>query len=204
MAEKNFILPGPLAKAQTSSKISFQISRTGIQALKGVLPRVEEAPVDTPIGTSSLGTPVFDDITFPAGQYVNLFGDVIGFDEVVLRDVLIVANRAKNIVMTPVQGRDGTVKEYISAGDYIISVSGRLVSESNTFPELELANLNALMDANTALSVVCSFLNDGLNVGYLVMQRDSYSQVRGSRNTIDISFQAVSDVSLDLEELIVE
>jgi hypothetical protein len=204
MAKKDFILPGPLAKVQTSSSVGFQVSRTGLQALKGQLYQVEDQPFDEPIGTSPLGTPVYDDVSFPAGQYVNLFGDIIAFEEVRLQNVLIVANRAKRVIKTPVQGRDGTIKEYISAGDYIITVSGQLNSESNTFPELELQNLNAIMDANAALSVVSSFLNDGLNVGHIVIESDSYKQVRGSRNSIDISFQAVSDVSIDLEELIIE
>lgn len=204
MADKNFILPGPLAKVQTSSNVGFQISRTGLQVLKGQLYRVQDQPLDEPIGTSQLGTPIYDDVTFPAGQYVNLFGDIVAFDEVRLQNVLIVANRAKRVIKTPVQGRDGTIKEYISAGDYVITVTGQLNSESNTFPELELQNLNAVMDANASLSVVSSFLNDGLNVGFIVVEGDSYRQVRGSRNSIDISFQAVSDVSIDLEELIIE
>ena len=201
MAEKNFILPPEL---ETNKNVVFQISRTGLRALKGQLYQVPNQPFDEPIGTSPLGTPVYDDVSFPAGQYVNLFGDVIAFGEVRLQNVLIVANRAKRVIKTPVQGRDGTIKEYISAGDYVITVTGQLNSESNTFPELELENLNALMGANASLSVVSSFLNDGLNVGHIVIESDTYRQVRGSRNSIDISFQAVSDVSIDLEELIID
>jgi len=201
MAKQNYILPPEL---QTSSKVGFQISRTGLQVLKGQLYQVPDQPYDEPIGTSQLGTPIYDDVTFPAGQYVNLFGDIIAFDEVKLQNVLIVANRTKRVIKTPVQGRDGTIKEYISAGDYLITVTGQLNSQSNTFPELEFQNLNAIMDANAALSVVSSFLNDGLNIGYIVIEGDSYRQIRGSRNSIDISFQAVSDVSIDLEELIIE
>jgi len=201
MAEKNFTIPPQL---QTNKNVAFQISRTGLQVIKGRLFNVPDSPTDEPIGVSSLGTPIFDDVSFPAGQYINLFGDTIAFDEVRLQNVLVVANRAKNVIKTPIQGRDGTVKEYISAGDYVVTISGQIVSESNTFPELELQNLNALMDANTPLSIVSSFLNDGLNVGFIVIEGDSYSQVRGSRNTVEISFQAVSDVSIDLEELIIE
>lgn len=189
---------------QTSSKVGFQIGRTGLQVLKGQLFNVPDQAFDEPIGTSPLGTPIYDDITFPAGQYINLFGDVIAFDEVVLQNVLIVANRAKNVIKTPVQGRDGTVKEYISAGDYVISVSGQIVSDSNTYPEIEVEAFSALMDVNAALSVVSSFLNDSIGVGDLVIESHNVSQVRGSRNTVNISFQAVSDVNIDLEELIIE
>lgn len=204
MAEKNFILPSPFDKLQTGSKVSYQISRTGLQALKGKLYQVPGQDFEEPIGTSALGTPIYDDITFPAGQYINLFGDLIAFDEVRLENVLITANRSKRIIKTPVQGRDGTVKEYISAGDTIISVSGQINSVDNTFPELQMFNLRSLMDANASLSVVSTYLNDGLNIGHVVIDSDTYRQIRGSRNSIDISFQALSDVSVDLEELIVD
>lgn len=201
MAKKNFILPPQI---QTNTNVAFQISRTGLQVLKGKLYQVPDQPFDEPIGTSPLGTPIYDDVTFPEGQYVDLFGQVIAYDEVRLQNVLITANRSKRVIKTPVQGRNGTIKEYIAAGDYVITVSGQIVSESNTFPDFELQNLNALMDANAAVSVVSSFLNEGLSVGHIVIEGDTYRQVRGSQNSVDISFQAVSDVSIDIEELIIE
>lgn len=200
MAEKNFILPPQLS---TNRNPAVQIATTGIQVVKGKLVKIGDVQTDEPIGTSALGTPVFDDVSFPADQYTNLFGDVIGFDDVRLQSVLIVANQAKNVIKTPISGRDGTVKEYISAGDFVISVSGQIVSESNTYPELEVENFRSVMEANASLSVVSSFINDSLNVGNIVIENYKISQVRGSRNAVEISFNAVSDVSRDLEELII-
>ena len=200
MARDNFILPPQLA---TNRNPVVQIATTGIQALKGKLVQIGDVQTDEPIGVSALGTPVFDDITFPADQFTNLFGDVIGFDEVVLQSVLIVANQAKNVIKTPISGRNGTIKEYISAGDFVISVSGQIVSESNTYPELEVDNFRSIMEANAALSIVSTFINDSLAVGNVVIENYSIRQVRGSRNTVEIGFNAVSDVSRDLEELII-
>ena len=39
-----------------------------------------------------------------------------------LYECIITINQEKNIVTTPLQGRDGTIKEYISDGDFTISV----------------------------------------------------------------------------------
>lgn len=204
MAEKTFILPYPADKIQTSSKASFQITRTGLQVIKGNVYNIDTPTYDTPIATSALGTPVYDDITFPAASYVNLFGDTISFDEVSLVDVLITVNRTKNVVKTAIQGRDGTIKEYIGAGDYIISVTGKIVSDTNTFPDLDLQNLIAIMDANASLEIVCTFLNEGFGIGYVVVDSHSVSQVQGSRDTLEFTFQCSSDVSIDIEELIID
>lgn len=201
MAKKEFIIPNQL---QTNKDVRFQLSRTGLQAVKGILYRVPGQEYDDIIGTSDLGTAVFDDVTFPAGRYVNLFDEVVNFGEVKLQNVLVSVNRTKRVIKTPVQGRDGTIKEYISSGDYTISVNGQINSTTSTFPEKQVQDLNAIMNANASVSVVSTFLNDGFDVGFLVIESDSYRQVRGSRNSIDISFQAVSDVSIDLEELIIE
>lgn len=171
---------------------------------KGQVYNIPEPETDEPIGTSPLGTPIFDDLTFPADQYTNLFGDVIALEEVKLQSVLISVNRSKHVVKTPVQGRDGTVKEYISSGDFIISVSGVIASNDNTFPEVEAENLRLLCDANAALSVISSYLNDVIGVGHVVIDSDSYRQMRGTRNSIEIGFTCSSDVSRDIEELIIE
>jgi hypothetical protein len=42
--------------------------------------------------------------------------------ELVLQECIITVNQEKNIVKTPMEGRDGTIKEYISDGDYSITI----------------------------------------------------------------------------------
>lgn len=182
----------------------MQIAQTGLQVFKGKLYRVGEALSDDPIGTSVLGTPVYDDVTFPAGQYINLFGDVIAYDEVKLESVLVSADRPKNVIRTAVQGRDGTIKEYIAAGDYVINISGVIVGEKGTFPELEVERFTSLMDASASLPVVSSFLNDAIGVGDVVVDRHSIKQIRGFRDTVQINIICYSDVAIDIEELLIE
>lgn len=51
-----------------------------------------------------------------------------------------------NIVLTPVQGRDYTRKEFISGGDYEISVEGRITSKyPDVYPEAEVSKFLRLM-----------------------------------------------------------
>ena len=42
--------------------------------------------------------------------------------EVIIKECLVTINQEKNIVATPIDGRKGTIKEYISDGDYQITL----------------------------------------------------------------------------------
>lgn len=55
-------------------------------------------------------------------------------------------SRKNNIVLTPVQGRDYTRKEYVSGGDLEIAVSGKITSKyPDVYPEAEAAKFLKLM-----------------------------------------------------------
>ena len=43
-------------------------------------------------------------------------------ERLVMNDAVVAVSRAKNIVTTQLVGRDGTVKEYINAGDYQLNI----------------------------------------------------------------------------------
>ena len=42
--------------------------------------------------------------------------------EVIIKECLVTINQEKNIVATPIDGRVGTIKEYISDGDFQITL----------------------------------------------------------------------------------
>ena len=74
---------------------------------------------------SSLGTPVFSDMLLRENQD----------DEGIYIDTLIITiNQSKNIVKTPIEGRNGTIKEFISDGDYQITITGALVGADGQYP----------------------------------------------------------------------
>ena len=100
---------------------------------------------DEPVGTSSLGTPVYSDLTLLGLEYTdNITGElqklandqyrnstnqpVAGNNSGIgiafymnIETVLITVNRAARVIKTPIQGRDGTVKEYIGLDDASLS-----------------------------------------------------------------------------------
>lgn len=199
MSRNDFLLPNQI---QTNAKLSFQVGRTGIQALKPLFFKVPERELDEPLKPlSPLGTPVYDDVTFIDGSYYDLEGVQQDYKGIKLLNVMVVANRTKKIVKTAIQGRNQTVKEYVSAGDYTITISGQINANNNVFPDEEMRILSEITDANAPLAVLSTFLNEYLNVRDIIIESHSFRQVKGSRNSIDVTIQALSDVPIDFTNL---
>ena len=114
-----------------------------------------------------------------------------------LTDAVVAASREHRIVSTPVVGRDGSIKEYINAGDWAINIvvglqrlndSGEIVDE---WPDEELRRLRKLLESKKALQVHSAFLA-ALQIDRIVIRSYSLSQMTESNyQTVNIS--AVSD-----------
>lgn len=145
---------------------------------------------DDPAERSVFGTPIFDVIEFKSGGVVTL----------VLKDApLVTITRAKNIVRTQVQGRDGTIKEIISNDDYKINVKGLLVNtDSNKRPIDQLEQLNNLLNSNTTHKVSSRLLSK-LGITDLVVTDFEFPSYEGYVNVIPYSFNALSDDPAELK-----
>jgi len=108
--------------------------------------------------------------------------------------VLITVNQTKNIVKTVVQGRNGTVKEMISLGDYQVSLEGGIY-ESNKFkyPMDDVRKLERLLATPEALKVISPFLNEIFEVHYLVVENYDFPQEKGKQNVQTFSIKSISD-----------
>ncbi len=91
-----------------------------------------------------LGVPVFCDLVLENPQKGTKLNIV---------NPLITLNQTRNITKTVVQGRNGTVKEYISDGDYQIDIDGALFTQDGSYPEEEMKTLVELCKSTVALSV---------------------------------------------------
>lgn len=116
-------------------------------------------------------------------------------------DAVAAASREHRIVSTPLTGRDGTVKEYINAGDWAVNiVIGLQCLEDNViadkWPEDELRQLRKLLEANEALRVHSTFLA-ALNIGRLVIRSYSISQMTEANYQV-VEISAVSDEDYEI------
>jgi len=153
---------------------------------------------DDIIKISALGTPIVSNVSFKAGSY-TAGNQSVSFDGIDLDSVLININQSKNVVTTEVQGRSGTIKEYISKGDYVISINGFLVSDDNdSYPAEQLRTLNEILNAPISLDFTSEFL-DKFGSFDLVITDFSFPQEAGFRNRQAFSINALSDNPIELQ-----
>ncbi len=146
-------------------------------------------------GQSYLGTPVFAPFAFEDGNYEKN-KEIIKYAGIRLDTALIDVSLEKNIVRTQIQGRNGTVKEYISDGDYIISVKALLVSPNASLsPESAMRKLINLFSVPDSLPVKSDFLQL-FSIYRIVIEKPSFKQVQGFNNMIAVEFSAYSDENL--------
>lgn len=153
---------------------------------------------DPGLYTSKLGTLVYANIEFMAGQYeTEIQGVVNTFDSVICEAVLINVVQAKRIIRTEIQGRNGSVKEYIGLDDYEVTISGVIVGANYTRPVEEINNLKKIIDAPIAIDVACAYLQ-ALGIDQIVINNCQWSQDAGSYAYQTFSISAYSDVPQEL------
>jgi hypothetical protein len=108
--------------------------------------------------------------------------------------VLATVSMTKTIVKTAVQGRNGTVKEYINAGDYSISLQGALFDNNKTkYPDQDVKTLLQLLMATESLKCISPLLNDIFDIHYLVIESYDMPQEAGHQNKQAFTIKAISD-----------
>jgi|ADGO01.1.fsa_nt_gi hypothetical protein len=190
--------------------IDFNIPSRGLPLTNRLVDRYNITPEDKDETKyqSYLGTPVYSPLEFLRTSGTSLdnslnVGGSIGDNDVLLRvdTVLITVNQVKNIVKTPIAGRNGTVKEYISDGDFIIDIRGAIVSEYPlVFPRFQVDLLIELLSLQKQIPVACEFLSffgidkETPGVASIVVESYTVSQKLGSRNEVPFEIQAISDL----------
>lgn len=154
-------------------------------------------PVDEHDQTSVLGTPVWSNLILLAdGTAVGnptTLDPSNGKRNLRMDTVLITVDLPKLIQKTEIQGRDGTVKEFISMGDYQINVKGVLNTPYPTvFPKDDIDLLNQYAKQRTSIKTSSRYL-DILGITDIVIENVRFAEKAGFRNEIDIEIVAVSD-----------
>lgn len=155
--------------------------------------------MDEEVARSYLGTPVLSNLVFAAGSY-QLKGETINFEGLRIDTILMTVNQVKNIVKTPVAGRNGSVKEYISDGDFVIGLQGAIVNETggSAYPRESMQILMDLLRAPVALQFTSNFL-DFLGTFDLVVTDYNIPQIKGQRNMQVFQVNCLSDNPLELQ-----
>lgn len=197
---------------RNAQNFKFDLANIGIQNVKAkVFSIPDEFPDEIADKKSYLGTPVFSNLEIPAGQYETDEGVFINFEGIRLDTVLFDITLEKNIVRTAINGKNGTVKQFISDGDYQIGVVGVInggssQTESGDFrsymtlnvPEEEVRKLNAILKVPQEIEIVSEFL-DFFDISTVVIQGGTIAQKEGFRDSLYINMGFLSDTPIELK-----
>lgn len=138
------------------------------------------------VGMSYLGTPIIDNLFL---EYEDQF---LRLDSVVMS-----VSMSKNIVKTSINGRKGTVKEYINDGDYTISISGGIYAQNGKYPTDDVRTFIALMQEPAPLKVTSKFLKY-FSIHNIVVESYNLPQSEGFTNLQAFEISAISDEPIEL------
>lgn len=142
-------------------------------------------------------------LTSLALRYVDVNKRVV--KEFIFNECLISLNMEKNIVTTPLQGRNGTIKEYVSDGDYNISIDAGVSTytiEQNgeyniDYPKDAVKELKDILSLPETLEVQSDFL-EIFGIKSAVVKAFSLQQETHS-NRQSINIQMLSDEPYEIK-----
>ncbi len=113
--------------------------------------------------------------------------------------VLMTVSMTKNIIKTSIQGMNGTVKEYISDGDYAINIKGAIINDknSNEYPEDDVLTLIEICKKQKNIRVVSKFL-ENFDITDIVIENYKLEAKEATNNIQFFDINAVSDTPQEL------
>ena len=150
-------------------------------------------PQDTTTFTSKLGTPIYSNVIFNAGRIFDQnMVEVNNWQDFRIDDCLIQVTQSKKIITTEIQGRDGTVKEYIGMDDFQVQIVGRLNGAYGVNPKSETKTLKTILDAGQPLAITNWWLQN-LGINNIVVVNYNFAQTEGEYSTQYFTINAISD-----------
>lgn len=183
----------------TSTKLiiqSFALGTVKTELYKAGMPK--ENGQGKSYGVSRLGTPVFSNLDITGFSYTDNSGKQIDVPSINFDTVLFTVNQQKNIITTDLQGRNSSVKEYISDKDFQIEIMGVLNAENRNFPLEELQDLIALLKAPVSFKINSWYL-DLFGISNLVVMSYDIGQQEGMYSNQSFSMSCLSDVPIELQ-----
>lgn len=130
----------------------------------------------------------------------KVFNDIIlyvGDDSFEFINALLTVERKQNIVTTPIQGRSGSVVEFISNASFTVNINGSIISSTNSYPKSEIMKLASLLEKMEVIDVVSEYLNM-FKIYQLINVTCNFSQIVASENyqSFSLSFNSYDPIDL--------
>lgn len=160
--------------------------------------KLDENP-DYSITSAMLGTPVYDAVIIKKTLDTSVGLSPTGEDYALFESGIVTINQSRNIVSTSVQGRNGTIKEYISDNDFEINIKCVIASQyAERAPKEDMENVLNLLTQQNEIVIISDYLSL-FKIQYAVVQQYSFSQVEGTLNQIQMDLKLLSDEPIELK-----
>ena len=144
------------------------------------------------------GVPVLVDLTLQGGTYKDNNGEDVTFPSFQFEAVIVAVDFAARVIKTEIQGRDGTVKEYIGQDDARVQIQGVIAGANGIYPINDVKALHDWCKAPVSKRAVSSWLNVYLGIYDLVVESWSFPQIAGGYSYQTFSIECISDIPVDL------
>jgi hypothetical protein len=195
-----FAIPDANSLAQTATDFAFEQVVNRLHLNQGGNPfQVQTIPLPASNIVSVLGTPIYEQIELTIPAIID-GGNVVSTQKSYILPgwPLFDITGQRFIAETPMQGKKGTVKEFISDGDYMITIRGFLINyESQEYPEQELQELMQAINAKVALGITSQVFNL-LDIHNIVINRWRFPAVEGYQNIQPFELECTSDEPVEL------
>jgi hypothetical protein len=122
-------------------------------------------PPDPKLYDSPIGTPVYSDLELIGGTYTDqITGRSVNFPTIKFNAVIMTVQFVSRIIKTEIQGRNGTVKEYIGEDDAQITIQGVITGFNGHYPATEVNALALTKLDGTAKGGVVIGISDQFKV----------------------------------------
>ncbi len=147
--------------------------------------------------SAQLGNPVFSDFATLPFTYTDPVLGRIFVPPVIVEKALYTIKFPKHIVKTEINGRNGSVKEYISSGDAEVNIKGTIYGSNGAYPEAEVLALSLLCRAPVSFAVTSWYLID-FQITNLVITDYSIPQESGGISYQNFELNCLSDVPVQI------
>ena len=150
------------------------------------------------------GLPLFGALTLAGNQangnlnYETLDGQQVSVAPIILPIVLFEIVQEKHIVKTSIVGRNGTIKEYCSDGDYQINIKGMLTSNANdVYPSNEVTALLDFLRAPVDI-VATSDILQLFGITNIVVDSYRFDSIEGNRSVVPFEITCLSEPAYEI------
>lgn len=180
--------------------LNINISEIFYKAFGYEMPEPEQPEIPNAaarLDTSSLGQAYYANDDLGREHYLPLF-----INDMLIPFAIVGVTAKKTIVNTPMPERGGTVHELISIDDYVFTIKGIFINDSNDYPEQNVKDLFALFQVNQSVvmrGVLPAIFLNGNFEERVIISEVRFPQVQGIENAVPFEMICESDMAFELE-----